>query len=86
MPGSIRVAVEHRADAVALMTALVRCRPYLVQLSARRWEVRAAPAGVTEEALLRTVDEWVAARRLGRATVILADGSKREVPGPPAGR
>lgn len=80
--GSIRIEAEHRADALALMRDLLGCRPYLVQLSERRWQVRAAPGAVPPDVLVETVEQWLVARHLAGTVVTLDDGSQREVPAP----
>jgi hypothetical protein len=80
--GSIRIEAEHRSDALALMRSLGSCSPYLVQISDRRWQVRAAPGVLPADELVEAVERWLVARRLLGTTVTLDDGTQREVPAP----
>jgi hypothetical protein len=84
MTGSIRIVADDRSDALVLMRSLAAWRPYLVQLTARRWEVRALADAASRDDVIRLVETWAAVRRLDGATVTLDDGTSRRV-GPRAG-
>jgi hypothetical protein len=75
----IRIEAHHRSDALALMRTLSGCRPYLVQLTAERWEVRAERRSLDDEGPIREVEEWARVRHVGPTTVVLEDGTSRQL-------